>query len=73
MKGQERRDKIKKLIIIILLLLLSSNELVFADEYPEITSDVEIRYKWYKEIIAGDYYPLKDISIENRIDKNQIR
>ena len=72
LKDQERRDKIKKLIIIILLLILSI-KLVFADEYPEITSDVEIRYKWYKEIITGDYYPSKDISYEDKIDKNKIR
>lgn len=72
LKDQERRDKIKKLIIIILLLILSI-KLVFADEYPEITSDVEIRYKWYKEIITGDYYPSKGINSEDIIDKNKIR
>lgn len=55
------------------MLLVSSIEFVFADEYPEITSDVEIRYKWYKEIVTGDYYPLKDISVEDKIDKNKIR
>lgn len=72
LKDQERRDKIKKLIIIILL-LVSSIKLVLANEYPEITSDVEIRYKWYKEIITGDYYPSKDISSDDKIDKNKIR
>ena len=72
LKDQERRDKIKKLIIIILL-ILTSVELVFANEYPEITKDVEIRYKWYKEIITGEYYLFKDISSEDKIDKNKIR
>ena len=54
-------------------MILTSVELVFANEYPEITKDVEIRYKWYKEIITGEYYLFKDISSEDKIDKNKIR
>ena len=47
-------------------------KLVKAEEYPEITNDIEVRYKWYKEIIVGDYYPLKDIKEGDLIDKNNI-
>lgn len=48
---------------------------VKADEYPEITDDIEIRYKWYKEIVSseGEYYPLKDVTEEDKIDKNNIK
>ena len=47
--------------------------MVHANEYPEITEDIEIRYKWYKEISTGDYFPSKDINNEDLIDKNNIR
>ena len=59
--------KIKKFIIILLIIITISTNSVKAEEmlktYPDITDEIEIRYKWYKEIISeeGKYYPLKDI------------
>lgn len=44
-----------------------------AKEYPEITDDIEIRYKWYKEVVVGDYYPLKDITDKDNIDITKIK
>lgn len=71
MKNQERSDIITKIIFIILL-LFSSIKFTYAQEYPEISSDIEIRYRWYKEIEIGEYYPLKDINKEDLIDKSKI-
>jgi len=78
MKDQERSDKIKKFLIAILIIISSFN-VVQADEvvkeYPDITNDIEIRYKWYKEIVSeeGEYIPLKDVNAEDKIDKNKIK
>lgn len=44
----------------ILLIIITSIEIVKANEYPEITNDIEIRYKWYKETKEGDYYSIKE-------------
>lgn len=43
--------------------------------YPDVTKEIEIRYKWYKEIISqdGEYYPLKDITDTDKIDINNIK
>ena len=71
MKNQERSDTINKIIFIIIL-LFSSIKFTYAEEYPEISSDIEIRYKWYKEVEIGDYYPLKDINEDDLIDKSKI-
>lgn len=48
---------------------------VSADEYTEVTDDIEIRYKWYKEIISteGKYYPLRKVATNDKIDKNNIK
>lgn len=46
---------------------------VNASEYPEITEDVEIRYKWYKEIVTGDYYSKKDIKEGDLVNENNIK
>ena len=54
------------------MFLLSFN-FVFASEMPEITDDVEIRYKWYKEIITGEYYLKKDIKENDLIDEYNIK
>lgn len=43
------------------------------EELKDITSNVEIRYKWYKEKITGDYYPLKDEQIGYIVDMNKIK
>lgn len=77
--------KIKKIITIIFLLLVPFVKFVNASEleenieiteennYPDITKDIEIRYKWYKEIITGDYYPLKDITSDDIIDIKKLK
>lgn len=51
--------KIKK-ILLILVIIITSFEFVEANEYLEITDDIEIRYKWYKEKKEGDYYLSKE-------------
>ena len=70
--------KIKKFIAI-LLIIITSISVVNAEEiseaYPDVTDEIEIRYKWYKEIISqeGEYYPLKDITETDKIDINNIK
>lgn len=51
------------------------NDVVFdnGNSYLDITKDIEIRYKWYKEIISGDYYPLKDITNEDKVDIKKLK
>jgi len=40
----------------------------------DVTDNVEIRYRWYKEIIGeGDYYPLKDITPNDVYDKTNFK
>lgn len=66
----------KKFLIIILTIVVLFNPcLISAMELPEITNDIEIRYKWYKEIVSdeGEYYLLKDINKGDRIDENNIK
>lgn len=82
---REEVIKIKKIITIIFLLLVPFVKFVNASEleenieitdeknYPDITKDIEIRYKWYKEIITGDYYPLKDITSNDIIDIKKLK
>lgn len=75
-------SKIKKFTTIFILFVLCTN-FVFADtleetntideDYIEITKDIEIRYKWYKEIQTGDYYPLKDITSEDKVDTKKMK
>ena len=63
-----------KKFILTLLIIISSISIVYASEYPDITDDIEIRYKWYKEMITGgNSSPLKDIHEEDIIDKNNIK
>lgn len=50
----------KKILISLLLIFTIPVNLAKAEELPDITSDVEIRYKWYKEVIKGDYYPKRE-------------
>lgn len=54
------------------MIIIIPFNLVKAEEYPEITNDIEIRYKWYKEVITGDYYPQKDIQEGDLIDSKNI-
>ena len=64
----------KKFFLTILILVLEVPLIVSASEYSDITDDIEIRYKWYKEIITGgDYYPYKEITKNDQIDKNNIK
>ena len=70
MKNQKKGEKMKKILLIILL-TISFTDIVNANEYSDITEDIETRYKWYKEILLpGDYYPLKDIHYDDKIDEN---
>lgn len=62
-----------------MLLIILSCSFVFAEEteekYIDVTKDSEIRYKWYKKTINenGDYYPMKDITEEDKVDQNNIK
>lgn len=66
----------RKYLILILILTIISNP-VKAEEtkYKDVTEDIEIRYKWYKEIIDenGKYYPLRKITSEDKYDKNNYK
>ena len=65
----------RKLIKLFLVIILSINQ-VYAEEKNElkdITDNVEIRYKWYKEKIEGDYYPLKDHQEGYIVDIDKIK
>lgn len=42
------------------MIMIVPLNLVKADTKKDITSDVEIRYKWYKEVKVGKYYPIKE-------------
>lgn len=70
--------EIKKFLILLLVIIMSIN-IVKAEEkskeYPEVTNDIEFRYKWYKEIISrtGEYYPAKDITKKDKVDENNIK
>lgn len=65
--------KIKKILLTLLITIISSVSFVKADEYTEITENVEIRYKWYKEVIEGDYYPLKEELSGYLVDYNNYK
>ena len=41
-------------------LALISNNVKAEEKYKDVTEDIEVRYKWYKEKITGGYYPLKE-------------
>lgn len=57
-----------------LLIFIISINYVSAEEYPEVTSDSEVRYKWYKETITGGYYsPIKSITRNDIVDISNIR
>jgi len=74
MKNQERSDKIKKFLMTFLIIITSFNY-VNAEEYPDVTDDIEIRYKWYKEVTSedGGYYPLKEITENDKVDLTNIK
>lgn len=65
-------------MIILMVNILFTNT-VKAEEilksYPDVTDEIEIRYKWYKEIISqeGEYYPLKNITDTDKVDINNIK
>lgn len=78
MKERERSDKIKKLLIVFLIIIFPYNYVKATenvDKYPDVTKDIEIRYKWYKEVVSeeGEYVPLKNISKNDIIDKNKFK
>ena len=56
------------------MLIITSVNCVYAStEFPEITDDIEIKYRWYKEKITGDYYPLQTITSEDLVDVTKIK
>lgn len=66
----------KKYLIFFLMLIFISNDVKAEEQiYKDITEDVEVRYKWYKEIISeeGEYYPLRKITPNDKYDKNNIK
>lgn len=65
----------KRYLMFFLLLFIISNNVKAEGEYKDITNDVQIKYKWYKEIIKneGEYYPLKDLKSTDRYDKDNIK
>lgn len=67
--------KKKYLIFFISLIIMSNNVTAEEKIYPDVTKDIEIRYKWYKEIISGEgeYYPLRKITDTDVYDKNNFK
>lgn len=55
------------------MIIIFSLETVEANELIEVTDDIEIRYRWYKEIITGEYIPLKDIKENDLYDQKNIK
>ena len=64
------------LILFLIISIISINK-VNANELKsiDITNDIEIKYKWYKENISeeGTYYPLRKIKNEDIYDKNNYK
>ena len=65
----------KKHLILFLLLIIISNNVKAEEKYKDITKDVQIKYKWYKEIVKneGEYYPLRKITNLELYDKDNIK
>ena len=61
----------KKILFILMMILLINP--VKANEYQDITEDIEIRYKWYKEVVEGDYYPIKEKQPDYLIDYTKLK
>lgn len=57
------------------MIFISSIDFVYAKEYPEITNDIEIRYRWYKERVssAGKYVPKKELASTDIVNKNHYK
>lgn len=65
----------KKIKLIIFLIIITTN-FVYANEFIDITENIEIKYKWYKDVVSeekGEYYPLKDVSDTDVYDENNIK
>lgn len=58
-----------------LLIIVLPINFVKAKEFPEITNDIEVRYKWYKEIPSevGEYVPLREVTPNDKVDYNKIK
>lgn len=64
----------KKYLIFFLSLIIISNNVKAEEKYKDVTEDIEVRYKWYKEIVTGgEYYPLRKITEEDRYDKDNFK
>lgn len=55
------------------MIIISLPTIVKAEGLKEITNDLEIRYKWYKEVLKGDYYLLKDKKEGYIVDEDKIK
>ena len=79
MKSQRKEEKIKNkiikifLVIILSIKIVSAEEIEKVEELKDITDNVEIRYKWYKEKVFGDYYPLKEENEGYFVDVKKIK
>lgn len=71
----ETNLKRQYLILIFILTIISNPVKAEEQKYKDVTEDIEIRYKWYKEIIDdnGKYYPLRKITSEDKYDKNNYK
>lgn len=56
-------------------MIISSINFVSAEEYPEVTKDIEIRYRWYKEKVSqkGSYVHKKDILPTDTVDTHNYK
>ena len=65
----------KKYLIFFLSLMIIGNHVKAEEKYKDVTEDIEVRYKWYKEIQTGEgeYYPLRKITEEDRYNKNDFK
>lgn len=65
----------KKYLLFFLSLIIISNNVKAQEVYKDVTNDIEIRYKWYKETIEGkgEYYPLIQIKEGDKYDKNNVK
>jgi len=79
MKSQRKEEKIKNkiikifLVIILSIKIVSAEEIEKVEELKDITDNVEIRYKWYKEKVFGDYYPLEEENEGYFVDVKKIK
>ena len=60
-------------MIILLSIYNPVNAKEIIEDKKDITTAVEIRYKWYKEKVQGDYYPLQELKEGYISDDSKIK